>query len=210
AIAEGAPPADVRPRAVELRIGAEPGIDALAEELALAGYERVDQVEERGQFAVRGGIVDVFPSTGREPLRIDLFGDEIESVRAFSPFTQRALHAVEEALVYPAAERRPDLTEPTLEDDEEERGAPDDLVPLLDGPPDLVWQADAVLEVAREELGVELTLGDAARLDPLPQGQPIAFEAQRPAIAAPRPPPAPAATARPAPRRRAGPAARPA
>src|SRR5262249_36211649 len=105
-------------------------------------------------------------------------------VRAFSPFTQRALHAVEEALVYPAAERRPDLTEPTLEDDEEERGAPDDLVPLLDGPPDLVWQADAGLVVAREGLGAELTLGAAARLDPLPQGQPIAFEAQRPAIAA--------------------------
>src|SRR5262249_9317836 len=78
AIAAGAPPAAVRPRAVELRIGAEPGIDALAEELARAGYERVDQVEERGQFAVRGGIVDVFPSTGREPLRIDLFGDEVE------------------------------------------------------------------------------------------------------------------------------------
>ena len=62
-----------------------------------AGYERVDRVEERGQFAVRGGIVDVFPSTGREPLRVELFGDEIEQVRAFSPFTQRALHTITEA-----------------------------------------------------------------------------------------------------------------
>ena len=90
-----------------------PGSTALPRLFALAGYERVEQAEERGQFAVRGGIVDVFPSTGREPLRIELFGDEIESVRAFSPFTQRALHAVREALVYPAAERRPDFGEPT-------------------------------------------------------------------------------------------------
>ena len=119
-----------------IRIGDEPGVDGLAEALALAGYERVEQAEERGQFAVRGGIVDVFPSTGREPLRIELFGDEIESIRAFSPFTQRALHAVDEALVYPAAERRPDLGEPRLADDEDGRPhrAPDDLVPLLDVP----------------------------------------------------------------------------
>ena len=50
--------------------------------------------------------MDVFPSTGREPLRVELFGDEIEQVRSFSPFTQRALHAFSEASVYPAAERR--------------------------------------------------------------------------------------------------------
>ena len=75
--------------------GDEPGIDALAEALASAGYERVERVEERGQFAVRGGLVDVFPTTGREPLRIELFGDEIEQIRAFSPFTQRALRQVE-------------------------------------------------------------------------------------------------------------------
>ena len=60
------------------------------------GYERVERVEERGQFAVRGGLVDVFPTTGREPLRIELFGDEIEQIRAFSPFTQRALRQVDD------------------------------------------------------------------------------------------------------------------
>ena len=106
AVAEGMPPPAARPRPVRLVIGEEPGLDGLAEALASAGYERVDRVDERGQFAVRGGIVDVFPSTGREPLRVELFGDEIEQVRAFSPFTQRALHTVTEASVYPAAERR--------------------------------------------------------------------------------------------------------
>ena len=79
-----------------MRVGDEPGIDALAEHLASAGYERVERVEERGQFAVRGGLVDVFPTTGREPFRIELFGDEIEQIRAFSPFTQRALRTVDE------------------------------------------------------------------------------------------------------------------
>src|SRR5436190_1562902 len=83
------PPPAARPAAIELEIGDETGLEALREELALAGYEASDRVEQRGQFAVRGGIVDVFPSTGREPLRIEFFGDEIEAIRAFSPFTQR-------------------------------------------------------------------------------------------------------------------------
>jgi transcription-repair coupling factor (superfamily II helicase) len=99
-------------------------LDALAEALARAGYERVERAEERGHFAVRGDIVDVFPSTGREPLRVEFFGDEIESVRAFSPFTQRTLHAVERTVVYPAAERRPDFAEPTLRDDDEPPAPP--------------------------------------------------------------------------------------
>ena len=60
---------------------------------------------------MRGGLVDVFPTTGREPLRIELFGDEIEQIRAFSPFTQRALRTVERATIYPAAERRRELVE---------------------------------------------------------------------------------------------------
>src|SRR5919201_892327 len=109
ALAEGVPPPDARPAPIEIEQGEEPGIDLLAEGFALAGYERVERVEERGQFAVRGGLVDVFPTTGREPLPIELFGDEIESNRAFSPFTQRTLHSVEQATIYPAAERRLDL-----------------------------------------------------------------------------------------------------
>ena len=186
ALAEGVPPPDARPEPIEIEQGEEPGIDLLAEGFALAGYERVERVEERGQFAVRGGLVDVFPTTGREPLRIELFGDEIESIRAFSPFTQRALHPVERALVYPAAERRPDFAEPTLPDDEVDGTppVPDDLVPVLDRAPDFVWEADEVRSVALEELNVEPNLEGATELDPLPANQPFSFEAQRPALAA--------------------------
>src|SRR5581483_1921398 len=119
ALAEGIPPASARPATLTLERGAEPGLDALAEQLADAGYDRVERVEERGQFAVRGGLVDVFPTTGREPLRIELFGDEIEQIRAFSPFTQRALREVDGATIYPATERRRELEEIVLPDDEE-------------------------------------------------------------------------------------------
>src|SRR4051812_41609832 len=147
ALAERLPPPGARPAPIEAAAGEEPGIDGLAEQLALAGYERVERVEERGRFAVRGGLVDVFPTTGREPLRIELFGDEIEAVRAFSPFTQRALHPVERAAVYPAAERRLDLVEPTLRDDDEPVGIPGDLVPVLDRAPDVVFEPEEVARV---------------------------------------------------------------
>jgi len=185
ALAEGMPPPSERPAPIEVVQGQEPGIDLLAESFALSGYERVERVEERGQFAVRGGLVDVFPTTGREPLRIELFGDEIESIRAFSPFTQRALHPVESATVYPAEERRPDLSEPTLPDDDESTPVvPTDLVPPLEAAPDLVWEPDEVRSVALEELNVELNLEGSTELDPLPANQPFSFEAQRPALAA--------------------------
>jgi transcription-repair coupling factor (superfamily II helicase) len=212
ALAEGAPPPAARPEPFALRPGLElgaaaggpvhppgagglaarasgSGVEGLAEALAQAGYERVERADERGRFAVRGGIVDVFPSTGREPLRVEFFGDEIESVRAFSPFTQRALHPVAEAVVYPAAERRLDLLEPSnrllLGSDGEEPAVPDDLVPVLDRGPDLVYRPDDVRRVWEEDgVASPPSLAGAAELDPFPQGQTLAFEAQRPAIAA--------------------------
>ncbi|HKG42743.1 MAG TPA: transcription-repair coupling factor [Gaiellaceae bacterium] len=184
ALAEPLPPAAARPEPIELIVGSAPGLEPLAERLALAGYERVDRVQERGQFAVRGGLIDVFPTTGREPLRVELFGDELEAVRAFSPFTQRALHAVEDAVVYPAAERRLDLQEVRLDEDGERQPVPRDLVAPLDRPPDLVWEPEQVREVWAEEFQVELSLKGAAELDAFPRGQSFAFEAQRPAIAA--------------------------
>src|SRR5881396_826319 len=152
ALAEAMPPPETRPEPIRLRPGDDPGIDAIVEDLALAGYERVDQAQERGQFALRGGIVDVYPTTGREPLRIELFGDEVESIRAFSPFTQRTLHPVDSATIYPAAERRLDLLETRLADEE---GAappvPTDLVVPIPAGPDLVWQPGEVLKVWEEE-----------------------------------------------------------
>ena len=183
AVAEAMPPPRARPEPLALGPTDAPGLDAVAEHLALAGYERVDRVQERGHFAVRGGLVDVFPTTGRDPIRIEFFGDEIEAIRAFSPFTQRALHDVEGAVVYPAAERRLDLQEPRLTE-EGDTAIPGDLVPPLDRAPDLVWEPEQVREVWAEEFQTKLSLKGAAELDPFPRGQEFAFEAQRPAIAA--------------------------
>ena len=74
----------VSPSAVE-PITAEPGEDVgferLIRDLALAGYHRSDRVEARGEVAVRGGIIDVFPAQGDEPVRIELWGDEVDSIR---------------------------------------------------------------------------------------------------------------------------------
>ncbi|HEX3256727.1 MAG TPA: hypothetical protein VHQ96_13125, partial [Gaiellaceae bacterium] len=179
--AEGIPPRDTRPGTIRLRQGDTPGSEELVERLVLAGYERVEQAQERGQFAVRGGIVDVYPSTGREPVRFELFGDEIESLRAYSAFTQRTLHPLEEGVIYPAVERRSDLVEPWVED--EPQPPPGDLVAPLRAP-DLVWQADDARKAVEEELGADLGLGGAVELGQLPAGQTYAFEAQRPAVAA--------------------------
>jgi transcription-repair coupling factor (superfamily II helicase) len=184
ALAEGMPPPEARPEPIRVATGEAPGIDALAEQLALAGYERVDQAQERGQFALRGGIVDVYPTTGREPLRIELFGDEVESMRVFSPFTQRTLHPVDAATIYAAAERRLDLVEARLPDDEAGEAPPEDLVAAVPAGPELVWQPAEVRAVWEEEGLAPVPLDRAVELDPLPSGQPFAFEAQRPAIAA--------------------------
>jgi transcription-repair coupling factor (superfamily II helicase) len=186
AIAEGLPPRDARPAPLTLRVGEEPGIDALAEHLASAGYERVERVEERGHFAVRGGLVDVFGTTGREPFRIELFGDEIEQIRAFSPFTQRALRTVDSVTIYPAGERRRELVELELGPDEGEDtvAVPPDLVPAFGRSPDVVWSPDEV-RAAWEEQGLDpVAIDDATLLTQLPQGQPFSFDAQRPALAA--------------------------
>jgi transcription-repair coupling factor (superfamily II helicase) len=184
ALADGMPPPEARPAAIRLRLGDLKRLDEIARDLAVAGYERVERAEERGQFAVRGGLLDVFPSSGRDPLRIELFGDEIEQMRAFSPFTQRTLHEVEEVLIHPASEWRSDLVTAALE----EHGAslpPLPVVSLLDAVPDLVWQREEVERVWREELEIEpLSLEGVSELDPFPRGQPFSFEAQRPAIAA--------------------------
>src|SRR3954452_23985776 len=182
-LAELLAPADARPAPVELQSGAEQGVEGLSEQLALAGYERGERVDDRGQFAVRGGLIDVFPTTGREPLRIEFFGDEVESIRAFSPFTQRALHPVENCTIYPAAERRLDLVEEWHGEEGEVRPVPADLVPVLDRTPDFVFQPDDVERVWSEDYLEPVDLDGASELDPFPQSQHFAFEAQRPAIA---------------------------
>jgi transcription-repair coupling factor (superfamily II helicase) len=185
ALVEGVPPQTERPPSIRIAPGTSLSLETLVESLALAGYERVERADERGEMAVRGGIVDLFPSTGREPLRVEFFGDEIEQVRAFSPFTQRTLHEVPEAIVHPARERSADALDRESELSSDDEHAPArELVSPFEGPPDLVWQPDDVRRVWEDEALDPASLDGAAELDPLPRAQAHAFEAQRPAIAA--------------------------
>ena len=81
--------------------------EELAAHLAHVGYERVDMVEAKGQFSVRGGLIDVFPLTAAHPVRIDFFDDEVDSIRWFDVESQRSLAAVESVGISPAWEAPP-------------------------------------------------------------------------------------------------------
>jgi transcription-repair coupling factor (superfamily II helicase) len=160
ALAEAVPDASLRPVGFTLELGGEVELDATARDLVAAGYERVEQVEERGQFAVRGGILDVYPATEERAVRIELFGDEIESMRWFSTFTQRSLGDAERVELAPAAEldaEHRDLAElAAMEAAEEgkEPPSPAEILPLEHfGPPlDLVPVEAAVILAAAEEI----------------------------------------------------------
>ncbi|HET7349392.1 MAG TPA: transcription-repair coupling factor [Marmoricola sp.] len=89
---------------VELVAGQEIELEAVVESLAGAAYSRVDLVERRGEFAVRGGIVDVFPPTEEHPLRVEFFGDEIDEIRAFAVADQRTLEPVDRLWAPPCRE----------------------------------------------------------------------------------------------------------
>ncbi|HEY8510251.1 MAG TPA: hypothetical protein VIL32_17985, partial [Steroidobacteraceae bacterium] len=83
------PKAYVQGRAFELNVGDTLGLEPFRQRLIEAGYASVSQVTSPGEFAVRGSLLDVFPMGSAEPLRIDLFDDEIEAIRRFDPETQR-------------------------------------------------------------------------------------------------------------------------
>jgi transcription-repair coupling factor (superfamily II helicase) len=160
ALAEAVPAAELRPAGFAISRGEEIELDRIAGDLVAAGYERVEQVEARGQFAVRGGILDVFPATEERAVRIELFGDEVESMRWFSTFTQRSLGDAERVELAPAAEldlEHRELAElAAMEAAEEGREAPSaaEVLPLdRFGPPlDLVPDSAVVVLAAAEEI----------------------------------------------------------
>lgn len=93
---------------VEVSVAARIDSTAFVERLVSAGYRREYQVEHRGEVAVRGSIIDVFPSTADAPVRIDLWGDEVERLTEFSPADQRSTRELSQILIFPAMELIPD------------------------------------------------------------------------------------------------------
>jgi transcription-repair coupling factor (superfamily II helicase) len=97
-------PFRVRESVREFRVGTVIGHNSIAALLTRQGYNRTDTVIDHGEFAVRGSIVDIFPSSLDAGLRLDFFGDELESLRLFDPATQRTVERVDSHLLLPASE----------------------------------------------------------------------------------------------------------
>jgi transcription-repair coupling factor (superfamily II helicase) len=155
ALSEKVPDPRLRPHGFTLKTGELVDLDETARDLVAAGYERVDQVEDRGQFAIRGGLLDLFPATEDRAVRVDLFGDEIESLRWFSTFTQRSLGDADIVEVAPAAElaeEHRELAEIAALEDAADRPDIAELLPVEDFHPFLeLAPAHASILIAGEE-----------------------------------------------------------
>src|SRR3954470_19788034 len=133
ALSEKVPDPALRPHSFTLKQGDLLDLDEVATDLVAAGYERVDQVEDRGQFAIRGGLLDVYPATEDRAIRVDLFDIEIESLRWFSTFTQRSLGETDHVEIAPAAElaaEHREMAEIAALEDSESRPDVAELLPV--------------------------------------------------------------------------------
>ena len=152
---------DLRP--VALQAGDERPLEQAVEDLAAAAYARTDLVERRGEFAVRGGILDVFPPTEEHPLRLEFWGDTVEEIRWFKVADQRSLEVAEHGLWAPPCR------ELLLTDTVRERAAA--LADRLPGAVDLLEKlAHGIAVEGMESLSPALVDGMETLLDVLPQG----------------------------------------
>ncbi|MEO8750759.1 MAG: transcription-repair coupling factor, partial [Allobranchiibius sp.] len=142
---------DLQP--VELGPGDDARLEDVVEALAAAAYARVDMVERRGDFAVRGGILDVFPPTEEHPLRVEFWGDTVEEVRWFKVADQRSLEIADGGLWAPPCR------ELLLTDDVRERAR--ELAPGLPGVKDMLLKVAEGIAVEGMESLSPILLGDA-------------------------------------------------
>lgn len=152
---------DLRP--VSLRAGEEAPLEQVVADLAAAAYTRTDLVERRGEFAVRGGILDVFPPTEDHPVRVEFWGDTVEEIRWFKVADQRSLEVAEHGLWAPPCR------ELLLTDVVRERAAA--LVDQLPGAADLLGKlAEGIAVEGMESLAPALVDGMESVLDTLRDG----------------------------------------
>jgi transcription-repair coupling factor (superfamily II helicase) len=150
---------------VVLKEGESVDLDAMLDRFVEMGYERNYIVERRGEFALRGGIVDVFPPAAERPVRAELWGDEIASLRQFALASQRSLDPIEQVSVAPCRELRAD-------DDTRARAAE---LAGSSGDPALHQLAEGVIEAGAERLLPLLTGGLRPLPSFLPSGTPVAI-----------------------------------
>src|SRR6478736_4621025 len=155
---------DLRP--VALQAGDEAPLEQVVESLAAAAYARTDLVERRGEFAVRGGILDVFPPTEEHPLRLEFWGDTVEEIRWFKVADQRSLEVAEHGLWAPPCR------ELLLTDAVRERARA--LADQLPGVADMLAKlAEGIAVEGMESLAPALVEGMESVLDVLPQASTV-------------------------------------
>ncbi|MEG2700798.1 MAG: transcription-repair coupling factor, partial [Hungatella sp.] len=98
------PLAMLEKQSMRVKNGQSIQVEEWKKRLVALGYERMAQVDGMGQFSIRGGIIDIFPLTEELPLRIELWDDEVDSIRSFDLESQRSVEQLDEALIYPATE----------------------------------------------------------------------------------------------------------
>ena len=143
-----APLESIRKQLLHFRNDSSLDVDKLKDRLVAMGYERVGQVEMPGQFSVRGGIIDIYCLTEENPWRIELWGDEIDSIRSFDSQSQRSLENLDEITVYPAAEQMPEKGGVTFL----EYFPEDKTMVFLDEPNRLTENAEGVEKEFRESV----------------------------------------------------------
>ncbi|MDX1660670.1 MAG: transcription-repair coupling factor, partial [Gemmatimonadota bacterium] len=181
AMQKAIPPAALETRLLKLEVGETVDREGLIERLVSMGFEREAMVSEVGTFSVRGGIVDVFGYRHADPIRIELWGDEVESIRVFDAGTQRSVEPLERAEILPARERPeavPRTSERRLETDRRAAESARELEPLARHlHPDTLIVLDeptrvrGVLEDAWEEIERRHAEASQARIVP-PPGDP--------------------------------------
>ncbi|MEE0780712.1 MAG: transcription-repair coupling factor, partial [Sellimonas sp.] len=140
------PPLKIDEEVFSIRTGETSDLEELVQRLSAMGYDREVQIEGPGQFAVRGGIVDIFPLTEEMPVRIEFWDDEIDSIRTFDAQTQRSIENREEITVYPARD----------EADEQEEVSflryfrPEETLLFLDEPARLYERGEVIEEEVRQ------------------------------------------------------------
>ncbi|MQA99200.1 MAG: transcription-repair coupling factor [Actinobacteria bacterium] len=150
---------------IDLRSGSEVDLDAFSAQLVEMGYERNYMVERRGEFAIRGGILDLFPPSAERPVRAEFWGDEVTSLRQFALATQRSLDEIEHIEIAACRELMPDAA--TRERAAELAEASDD--------PALHKLAEGIMEPGVERLLPLLTGGLRPLTDLLPPDSPVAI-----------------------------------
>ena len=94
----------LKERIITMKVGDVVDFEVMKKEMVQLGYDREEQIEGPGQFAVRGGILDIYPLTEEVPIRIELWGDEIDSIRTFDVESQRSIENLQEITIYPASD----------------------------------------------------------------------------------------------------------